>query len=115
MFDLGEPNELIAHRAISRERRICCIKKQLKRNIYGCVRVFPEIGKYAGKGMGLAFADYDNDGFTDIFISNDTFPNYLFHNNGDGTFKEVALLDQGVAYTSTGATRLQAWEPSFAI
>lgn len=59
------------------------------------------IGKYVGKGMGLAFADYDNDGFTDIFVSNDTFPNFLLHNNGDGTFKDVAL-EQGVAYTSNG-------------
>lgn len=60
------------------------------------------IGKYVGKGMGLAFADYDNDGFTDIFISNDTFPNFLLHNNGDGTFSEVAL-EQGVAYTADGS------------
>jgi hypothetical protein len=60
------------------------------------------IGQYVGKGMGLAFADYDNDGFTDIFVSNDTFPNFLLHNNGDGTFKDVAL-EQGVAYTSNGA------------
>jgi len=60
------------------------------------------IGQYVGKGMGLAFADYDNDGFTDVFVSNDTSPNFLLHNNGDGTFKDVAL-EQGVAYTSTGA------------
>jgi len=60
------------------------------------------IGQYVGKGMGLAFADYDNDGFTDIFVSNDTFPNFLLHNNGDGTFKDVAL-EQGVAYTSNGS------------
>jgi hypothetical protein len=59
------------------------------------------IGHFVGKGMGLAFADYDNDGFTDVFISNDTFPNFLLHNNGDGTFSDVAL-EQGVAYTSTG-------------
>jgi hypothetical protein len=59
------------------------------------------IGQYVGKGMGLAFADYDNDGFTDVFISNDTFPNFLLHNNGDGTFKEVAV-EAGVAYTSNG-------------
>jgi hypothetical protein len=59
------------------------------------------IGQFVGKGMGLAFADYDNDGFTDVFASNDTFPNFLLHNNGNGTFKEVAL-EQGVAYTSTG-------------
>ncbi|MFZ0745964.1 MAG: CRTAC1 family protein [Terracidiphilus sp.] len=60
------------------------------------------IGQYIGKGMGMAFADYDNDGFTDIFVSNDTSPNFLFHNNGDGTFKDVAL-EKGVAYTSNGA------------
>ena len=51
--------------------------------------------------MGLAFADYDNDGFTDIFVSNDTFQNYLLHNNGDGTFTNVALL-AGVAYNTFG-------------
>ena len=59
------------------------------------------ISQYVGKGMGLAFADYDNDGFTDIFVSNDTFENYLLHNNGDGTFTNVALL-AGVAYNAYG-------------
>jgi hypothetical protein len=59
------------------------------------------IGQYVGKGMGLAFADYDGDGHEDVFISNDTFPNYLLHNNGDGTFKDVAL-EMGVAYTANG-------------
>jgi len=53
--------------------------------------------------MGLAFADYDNDGFTDVFVSNDTFQNFLLHNNGDGTFKDRAL-EAGVAYTATGRT-----------
>jgi hypothetical protein len=61
------------------------------------------ISRYAGKGMGVAFADYDNDGFTDIFVSNDTFPNYLLHNNGDGTFTDVAVV-AGVAYTESGTT-----------
>ncbi len=59
------------------------------------------IDKYIGKGMGLAFADYHRDGFTDIFISNDTSPNFLLHNNGDGTFTDVAL-ETGVAYTADG-------------
>jgi hypothetical protein len=53
--------------------------------------------------MGVAFADYDNDGLTDIFVSNDTFPNYLLHNNGDGTFTDVAVV-AGVAYTDSGKT-----------
>ena len=59
------------------------------------------ISRYAGKGMGVAFADYDNNGLTDIFVSNDTFPNYLLHNNGDGTFTDVAIVS-GVAYTENG-------------
>jgi len=59
------------------------------------------IARYVGKGMGVSFADYDNDGFTDIFVSNDTFQNYLLHNNGDGTFTEVGVL-AGVAYNGFG-------------
>jgi len=61
------------------------------------------IAQYPGKGMGVAFADYDGDGFTDIFISNDTYPNLLLHNNGDGTFTDVAVT-AGVAYNETGKT-----------
>jgi len=59
------------------------------------------IANYVGKGMGLAFADYDSDGFTDVFVSNDTFENYLFHNYGDGTFTNIAL-SAGVAYNAYG-------------
>jgi hypothetical protein len=61
------------------------------------------IAQYVGKGMGVAFADYDGDGFTDIFVSNDTFQNFLLHNNGDGTFTDVAL-EAGVAFTENGKT-----------
>jgi hypothetical protein len=59
------------------------------------------ISRYVGKGMGLAIADYDNDGFADIFVSNDTFENYLLHNQGDGTFQNVALA-AGTAYNAFG-------------
>jgi enediyne biosynthesis protein E4 len=59
------------------------------------------ISQYSGKGMGVAFADYDGDGFTDIFVANDTYPNFLLHNNGDGTFSDVALL-AGAAYNENG-------------
>jgi hypothetical protein len=59
------------------------------------------ISQHAGKGMGVAFADYDGDGFTDIFVSNDSIPNFLLHNNGDGTFTDVAL-QAGVAYNENG-------------
>ena len=61
------------------------------------------ISQYVGKGMGVAFGDYDNDGFVDIFVSNDTFQNYLLHNNGDGTFTDVSL-EAGVAFTGNGKT-----------
>ncbi|MEJ7710192.1 MAG: VCBS repeat-containing protein [Pyrinomonadaceae bacterium] len=59
------------------------------------------IAKHTGKGMGVAFADYDNNGFTDVFVSNDTFRNFLFRNNGDGTFTEVGVLS-GVAFNEYG-------------
>ncbi len=59
------------------------------------------IGRYVGKGMGVAFADYDADSYTDMFVSNDTFRNFLFHNNRDGTFTEAAIPN-GVAYNDAG-------------
>lgn len=59
--------------------------------------------KHVGKGMGVAFADYDNDGYTDIFVANDSYRNFLFHNNGDGTFTETGLLS-GVAYNTNGVS-----------
>jgi hypothetical protein len=59
------------------------------------------ISQYIGKGMGVAFGDYDGDGWTDIFISNDTFQNFLLHNNGNGTFSDVAML-AGVQYNESG-------------
>jgi hypothetical protein len=65
------------------------------------ISVQSHISQFVGKGMGVSFADYDNDGFTDVFISNDTFQNYLLHNNGDGTFTDVGVVS-GVAYNSFG-------------
>jgi hypothetical protein len=49
----------------------------------------------------VAFADYDGDGFTDIFVANDVTNQFLFHNNGNGTFTEMAL-DSGAALTTSG-------------
>src|SRR5450432_2643159 len=55
------------------------------------------IGKHFGKGMGAVIADYDGDGFMDVFVPNDNVPNFLFHNIGGKKFEEVAL-ESGVAY-----------------
>jgi len=54
-----------------------------------------------GRALGVAFADYDGDGFVDIFVSNDGMQQYLFRNNGDGTFHECAL-ESGAALTADG-------------
>ncbi len=58
-------------------------------------------GKSPGKGMGIGIADFNKDGWMDVFVANDTEPNFLFVNQGDGTFKELGLL-QGVAYNDGG-------------
>jgi hypothetical protein len=59
------------------------------------------IASKKGKALGVAFADYDDDGFADIFVANDGMEQFLFHNNGNGTFTERAL-DAGVAFTDDG-------------
>jgi hypothetical protein len=54
-----------------------------------------------GHGLGVAFADYDGDGYTDIFVANDVTDQFLWHNNRDGTFTESAL-EAGAALTGEG-------------
>ncbi len=54
-----------------------------------------------GHGLGVAFADYDGDGLTDIYVANDGMQQYLFHNNGNGTFTEVGL-ESGAALNADG-------------
>jgi hypothetical protein len=61
------------------------------------------IANPAGKGLGVAFADYDGDGFEDIFVANDSVQCFLYHNNGNGTFTEVGLL-AGVGFNEDGKT-----------
>ena len=56
-----------------------------------------------GKGLGIALADYDRDGHIDIFVANDSMPEFLYHSKGDGTFEEVAL-SSGVAVDGEGHT-----------
>jgi hypothetical protein len=67
---------------------------------------FTEIAEKVGlaqpaKGLGIAFADYDRDGHLDLFFANDSMPEFLYHNKGDGRFDEVALIS-GVALDGEG-------------
>ena len=55
----------------------------------------------AGKGLGVLFTDDNNDGYPDIFVANDAVPDFLYRNNKDGTFTDIALT-AGVAYNSEG-------------
>ena len=54
-----------------------------------------------GYGLGVAVGDYDDDGWPDIYVANDSTPSYLYRNRGNGTFEEVALL-AGVAVSDEG-------------
>jgi len=59
------------------------------------------IGAYPGKGMAVAIGDYDNDGRIDFVVTNDTTPNFLFHNEGRLKFREAGL-DAGIAFNEDG-------------
>lgn len=59
------------------------------------------IGAVMGRTMGVTAADFDGDGWPDIYVANDRTENFLFHNKHDGTFEEIAS-DAGVAYGQNG-------------
>ncbi|MGA2220098.1 MAG: CRTAC1 family protein, partial [Terracidiphilus sp.] len=59
------------------------------------------IGAYVGRTMGVTAADFDNDGWDDIYVANDRTENFLFHNKHDGTFEEIGS-DTGTAYGQNG-------------
>jgi len=69
---------------------------------------FTEVAEKIGlgrpaKGLGIAIGDYDHDGHPDLFFANDSMVQFLYHNQGDGTFEEVGLLS-GVAADGDGRT-----------
>jgi hypothetical protein len=59
------------------------------------------IANPAGKGLGITVCDYDRDGRVDVYIANDTVRNFLYHNNGDGTFTDTAY-GAGVGFDANG-------------
>ena len=62
------------------------------------------VGKATGKALGVISFDYNNDARVDVFVANDAAPNFLFRNNGDGSFSEVAL-EANCALDPDGNTR----------
>jgi enediyne biosynthesis protein E4 len=69
---------------------------------------FTEVAKQAGVddanhyfGLGAVWSDFDNDGKLDLFVANDGEPNYLYHNEGNGRFKEIGY-DAGIAVSEDG-------------
>ncbi len=72
--------------------------------------VFENVTQKAGlfdptsKSLGIALLDYDNDGWLDLFVANDTEPNKLYRNNHNGTFTDVAVA-AGVAFSEAGTSR----------
>jgi hypothetical protein len=68
------------------------------------VSVASGIAKHPGKTFGAVAVDLDGDGYMDLFVANDSVPDFLFHNKGDGTFEELGL-EAGVAYSDDGIAR----------
>jgi hypothetical protein len=58
----------------------------------------------SSKSLGVAMVDYDDDGWMDLFVTNDTEPNKLYHNNHNGTFSDVAVMG-GTAFSESGRVR----------
>ncbi|MDT7542160.1 MAG: enediyne biosynthesis protein [Acidobacteriota bacterium] len=70
---------------------------------------FTDVSKKAGVsdpngyyGLGVICSDFDDDGLVDIYVANDSTPNFLYHNNGDGTFKEIGFVS-GAAVNENGS------------
>ena len=55
------------------------------------------LDKLSGKSMSAVWIDYDDDGWMDLFVTNDTMPNFLLHNNRDGTFTDRAICGRSRA------------------
>jgi len=62
------------------------------------------VGRFRSNGLGVVIVDYDNDGRPDVFVANDTMPNFLFHNDGNLRFTERGLVS-GIAVGADGRAR----------
>ena len=109
-----------------RSQHLLCVDKTMTQNYYCIPRVFKPRPSYLfrnrgdgtfsdvskesgitgspGKSFGAVATDVNNDGLTDLFVANDTMPNFLFVNRGKGKFEEAGLA-AGVAYSEAGKPR----------
>jgi len=96
----------------ARQLRVYChpryfeaVPNQLYRNrgngVFEDVSRSTGVAAHKGRGMSVAFHDYDRDGRPDVFVTNDNLPNFLFHQTRDGRFEEVALA-AGAAMSDSG-------------
>jgi hypothetical protein len=76
------------------------VSQSRRRDVRRCL-LARGISAHVGKGMSAAIADFDHDGQVDIFVTNDTVPDFLFRNKGDGSFEDIALL-AGVSVPASG-------------
>jgi hypothetical protein len=106
-FDLNKPcgGEGEDLRAYCHPNEFEAVSHLLFRNRGGCtfedVSSKSGISKAPGKGLGVAFGDFDRDGWPDIAVANDSHPQQLFRNQGNGSFEETGL-PAGIAYDEDG-------------
>jgi hypothetical protein len=125
-YDKDGRLDLFVSAFVQYNKEMSCGNNRLGRNFYCIPRVFKPrpsflyhnngdgtfadvskdsgIADSPGKSFGAVATDVNNDGLTDLFVANDTMPNFLFVNKGAGKFQEVGL-SAGVAYSEAGAPR----------
>jgi hypothetical protein len=125
-YDKDGRLDLFVSAFVQYNKEMSCGNNRLGRNFYCIPRVFKPRPSYLyhnngdgtftdvskesgiadspGKSFGAVATDVNNDGLTDLFVANDTMPNFLFVNRGNGKFQEAGL-SAGVAYSEAGAPR----------
>ena len=102
-FERNPPCEMKGIRAYCHPRHFAGVADRLYRNLGG--GRFRDVSRSSsilnpeGKGLGVVAADFDQDGWVDLYVANDSVRNFLFKNNRDGTFTDVTLLS-GSGYNS---------------
>ena len=84
--------------------KTCRLYRNLGNGTFEDVTMQTGLNNRKGKSLGVAMLDYDDDGWIDLAVANDTEPNFLYRNNGDGTFTNEAAL-RGVATSEKGMAR----------